>query len=76
MNDGTFGVTGGTEAIDADTIERLETHSFDSVKTLQWRNRRLDFSSLANLHDSLGNCRASSALPGRVPPMTLPLLKR
>ena len=53
MNDGTFGVTGGTEAIDADTIERLETHSFDSVKTLQWRNRRLDFSSLANLHDSL-----------------------
>src|SRR4029078_12535374 len=53
MNDGTFGVTGGTESIDADTIERLETHSFDSVKTLQWRNRKLDFSSLANLHESL-----------------------
>ena len=51
MNDGTFGVTGGAESIDADTIERLETHSFDSVKTLQWRNRKLDFSSLANLHE-------------------------
>lgn len=53
MNDGTFGVTGGAEALDADTVERLETHSFDSVRTLQWRNRNLDFSSLAGLHESL-----------------------
>src|SRR5947208_85452 len=53
MNDGTFGVTGGAEALDADMIERLETHSFDSVRTLQWRNRDLDFSSLDALHASL-----------------------
>jgi ATP-dependent RNA helicase SUPV3L1/SUV3 len=53
MNDGTFGVTGGAEPLDADTVERLETHSFDSVRTLQWRNRRLDFSSLVALHESL-----------------------
>lgn len=53
MNDGTFGVTGGAESLDADTVERLETHSFDSVRTLQWRNRNLDFSSLAGLHESL-----------------------
>jgi ATP-dependent RNA helicase SUPV3L1/SUV3 len=53
MNDGTFGVTGGVESIDADTIERLETHSFDPVRVLQWRNRKLDFSSLANLHETL-----------------------
>src|SRR6185312_10892718 len=53
MNDGTFGVTGGAEPIDADTIERLETHNFDSVRTLQWRNTELDFSSLTKLHDSL-----------------------
>ena len=53
MNDGTFGVTGGAEAIDADTVERLETHSFDSVRMLQWRNRKLNFSSLAALHESL-----------------------
>ena len=53
MNDGTFGVTGGAEAFDADMVERLETHSFDSVRTLQWRNRNLDFSSLDALHASL-----------------------
>jgi ATP-dependent RNA helicase SUPV3L1/SUV3 len=53
MNDGTFGVTGGAEPLDADTVERLETHSFDSVRTLQWRNRELDFRSLAGLHESL-----------------------
>ncbi|AGK59466.1 helicase [Hyphomicrobium denitrificans 1NES1] len=53
MNDGTFGVTGGAEPLDADTVERLETHSFDSVRTLQWRNRDLDFRSLAALHESL-----------------------
>jgi len=53
MNDGTFGVTGSAEALDADTVERLETHSFDSVRTLQWRNRNLDFRSLSALHESL-----------------------
>lgn len=53
MNDGTFGVTGGAEPLDADMVERLETHSFDSVRTLQWRNRNLDFSSLDALHASL-----------------------
>ncbi len=53
MNDGTFGVTGSADPIDADMVERLETHSFDSVRTLQWRNRTLDFSTLDALHASL-----------------------
>ncbi|CAA2142945.1 helicase-related protein [Hyphomicrobium sp. ghe19] len=53
MNDGTFGVTGGADGLDADMVERLETHSFDSVKTLQWRSRELNFSSLDALHASL-----------------------
>src|SRR5690606_34823262 len=43
MNDGTFGVTGNCEPFDADLVERLETHTFDNVRVLQWRNRRLDF---------------------------------
>src|SRR5262252_5774485 len=30
MNDGSFGVTGAAEPFDADTIERLETHNFES----------------------------------------------
>ena len=53
MNDGTFGVTGNCEPFDSDLIERLETHTFDNVRVLQWRNRRLDFGSLDRLRDSL-----------------------
>ncbi len=53
MNDGTFGVTGTAEALDSDMIERLETHQFDSVRVLQWRNRNLEFSSLDRLRESL-----------------------
>ncbi|MGQ0455752.1 MAG: helicase-related protein [Hyphomicrobium sp.] len=53
MNDGSFGVTGGADALDADMTERLEQHSFEPVKVLQWRNRKLDFGSLDRLHGSL-----------------------
>ena len=53
MNDGSFGVTGGVELFSADIIERLETHTFDNVKSLQWRTRELDFGSLDRLRDSL-----------------------
>lgn len=53
MNDGTFGVTGGVPALEADLIERLESHNFDSVKVLQWRNRNLDFASVSALQESL-----------------------
>ncbi len=53
MNDGTFGVTGDCEPLEADMIERLETHTFDTVKTLQWRNPNLDFSTLERLRESL-----------------------
>jgi ATP-dependent RNA helicase SUPV3L1/SUV3 len=53
MNDGTFGVTGDVEPFDPDIIDRIETHTFDSVKVLQWRNRALDTSSLDALRDSL-----------------------
>lgn len=53
MNDGNFGVTGNCEPFDADLVERLETHTFDNVRVLQWRNRRLDFASLDRLRDSL-----------------------
>ncbi len=53
MNDGTFGVTGNCEPFEADLVERLETHTFDNVRVLQWRNRRLDFATLDRLRDSL-----------------------
>jgi ATP-dependent RNA helicase SUPV3L1/SUV3 len=54
MNDGTFGVTAEAEPFDQETIDRLENHNFDSVRTLQWRNRDLDFRSLDGLRKSLG----------------------
>jgi ATP-dependent RNA helicase SUPV3L1/SUV3 len=53
MNDGTFGVTGTVPPFSSDVIERLETHTFDNVKSLQWRSRDLDFRSLDGLRDSL-----------------------
>jgi ATP-dependent RNA helicase SUPV3L1/SUV3 len=53
MNDGTFGVTGAVEAFSSDVIDRLETHTFEPVKSLQWRNRALDFGSLERLRESL-----------------------
>ncbi len=53
MNDGTFGVTGDAEPLDADMIERLENHTFDQVRTLQWRNSKLDFATLERLRESL-----------------------
>ncbi|MBV1693050.1 MAG: helicase [Hyphomicrobiales bacterium] len=53
MNDGTFGVTGGIDSLSADLIERLENHTFDPVKLLQWRTRSLDFTNLELLRESL-----------------------
>ncbi|MET0157466.1 MAG: helicase-related protein, partial [Methyloceanibacter sp.] len=53
MNDGTFGVTGQVPPFEAELIDRLENHSFDQVGVLQWRNRKLDFSSIERLKDSL-----------------------
>jgi ATP-dependent RNA helicase SUPV3L1/SUV3 len=50
---GTFGVTGGTEGFDEELVVQLETHDFDPIKVLQWRNNRLDFSSIGALRDSL-----------------------
>ncbi len=50
---GTFGVTGGTEGFDEEMVVALETHDFEPVKVLQWRNNRLDFSSIAALQHSL-----------------------
>jgi ATP-dependent RNA helicase SUPV3L1/SUV3 len=53
VRNGTFGVTGQVNPFDDELVERLETHHFDPVKVLIWRNRDLDFSSIANLKASL-----------------------
>ncbi len=51
--DGTFGTTGRCPPFDDDTVRALETHTFEPLKVLQWRNSDLDFSSLGALQASL-----------------------
>jgi ATP-dependent RNA helicase SUPV3L1/SUV3 len=53
MNDGTFGVTTDCEPFEDELVQRIETHRYDPVRVLQWRNGNLDFHSLAALGDSL-----------------------
>jgi ATP-dependent RNA helicase SUPV3L1/SUV3 len=53
MNDGTFGITGTCEPFDEETVARVESHRYDPVKVLQWRNADLQFQSVAALLDSL-----------------------
>ena len=53
QRDGTFGTTGRCAPFDEDTIHALESHSFEPIKVLQWRNTVLDFSSIGALQASL-----------------------
>lgn len=53
MNDGTFGVTARVEPFGPELVNALESHEFEPVRVLQWRNRNLDYSSVAKLKASL-----------------------
>jgi ATP-dependent RNA helicase SUPV3L1/SUV3 len=53
LNDGTFGVTGRVDPLDADMVQRLESHDFEPIRVLQWRNPVLDMRSLDRLRASL-----------------------
>ncbi len=53
MRDGTFGVTARVDPFPDPLVEALETHRFEPVRTIQWRNDALDFSSIAALKASL-----------------------
>lgn len=53
MNDGTFGVTANVEPFSSDLVNALESHEFEPVRVLQWRNRALDYSSTDRLIASL-----------------------
>ncbi|WP_193334424.1 helicase-related protein [Devosia beringensis] len=63
---GTFGVTAGTEGFDEEMVIALETHDFEPIKVLQWRNNRLDYSSIPALLNSLEMSSDSRTLT-RVP---------
>src|SRR5262249_32273487 len=51
--DGTFGTTGSCPPFEIELVQALETHSFEPIKVLQWRNTALDFSSGGALQASL-----------------------
>jgi ATP-dependent RNA helicase SUPV3L1/SUV3 len=51
--DGTFGVTGDAPEMDVDVVAAVEGHAFAPLTAAEWRNARLDFSSLAALMRSL-----------------------
>ena len=53
QKNGTFGVTGEAEDMDADLIEAVENHHFEPVAGAEWRNSKLDFTSLPALMRSL-----------------------
>ncbi|WP_315742619.1 MULTISPECIES: helicase-related protein [unclassified Bradyrhizobium] len=59
---GTFGTTGRCAPFEPELVNVLQNHTFDSVKVLQWRNARLDFSSLGALQVSLALPPAHEAL--------------
>ncbi|WP_434616371.1 helicase-related protein [Azospirillum sp. B2RO_4] len=53
MRDGTFGTTDEVGELDADLVNRVENHEFETVKTLSWRNSDLRFDTPGFLLKSL-----------------------
>ena len=62
IRNGTFGVTGQVEPLEDALVEQLETHHFDPVKVMIWRNRNLQFGSIDDLRASLELPSASRLL--------------
>jgi ATP-dependent RNA helicase SUPV3L1/SUV3 len=53
MSDGTFGTTADQRPLDPEIVEAVETHRFDPLTRLNWRNTRLRFGSIDALLKSL-----------------------
>jgi ATP-dependent RNA helicase SUPV3L1/SUV3 len=60
--DGTFGTTGRCPPFEAELAQALESHSFEPIKTLQWRNTELEFSSIGALQASLAETPKENCL--------------
>ncbi|RXT48864.1 helicase-related protein [Bradyrhizobium betae] len=59
---GTFGTTGRCAPFETELVNALQNHTFENVKMLQWRNSKLDFSSLGALQVSLNQSPGHEAL--------------
>jgi ATP-dependent RNA helicase SUPV3L1/SUV3 len=53
MRDGTFGSTAECPPLSDDLVHAVETHSFESIEQICWRNTELDFSHIDRLLDTL-----------------------
>ncbi|MFZ5792312.1 MAG: helicase-related protein [Pseudomonadota bacterium] len=53
MSDGTFGTTDAAGSLEPEMVEAIESHRFDPLKAIHWRNGDLDFRALPLLVKSL-----------------------
>ena len=60
--DGSFGTTGTCSPFEPDLAQALESHSFEPIKVMQWRNTALDFSSIGALQASLAEIPKQAGL--------------
>ncbi len=60
--DGTFGTSGRCPPFEPELVQALESHTFEPVKLVQWRNSDLDFSSIGALQATLAAAPTESAL--------------
>src|SRR5712671_262439 len=60
--DGTFGTTGRCAPFETELAQALESHSFEPISVLQWRNTDLDFFSVGALQASLAEVPKESGL--------------
>ncbi len=60
--DGTFGTTGRCPPFETEVVQALESHSFEPLKQLQWRNTALDFISVGALQASLSEVPKENGL--------------
>ena len=52
---GSFGTTGRCPPFETELAQALESHTFEPIKVLQWRNTALDFTSIGALQASLAD---------------------
>ena len=53
LNDGSFGITGDCKEINAEEVDLLESHQFEEIQALFWRNSNLNFDNPTALIRSL-----------------------
>jgi ATP-dependent RNA helicase SUPV3L1/SUV3 len=62
IRDGTFGTSGRCPPFETELVQALESHTFEPVRLVQWRNSDLDFSSVGALQAALAMAPNESAL--------------